>query len=71
METELEKAWEEAYSLRGGETRLEYIGTITKNRRDYLFYRDPEGNYWYDSKPEGKENPQWMRRKQNKKYRKA
>lgn len=63
METELKKAWEEAYSLRGGETDLVYIGMVTKSGRDFLFYRDREGNYWYDSKPEGKSKPEWMTRR--------
>lgn len=71
METELEKAWNEAYSLRGDETDLKYIGTVTKDGRDYLFYRDPGGDYWYDSKPAGEENPGWMRRKRRRKSRSA
>lgn len=63
VETELKKAWEEAYSLRGTETDLTYIGMITRSGRDFLFYRDREGNYWYDSKPEGKPKPEWMTRR--------
>lgn len=63
METELKKAWEEAYSLRGGETDLTYIGMITESGRDFLFYRDKKGNYWYDSKPEGKQKAEWMTRR--------
>lgn len=66
METELKKAWEEAFSLRGDETNLEYIGTITKSGTDYIFYTDSHGEYWYDSKPEGKEKPEWMTKRRKK-----
>ena len=49
--------------MRDGETDLVYIGMVTKSGRDFLFYRDQEGNYWYDSKPEGKPKPEWMTRR--------
>lgn len=66
METELTKAWEEAFSLRGEAGNMEYIGTITKSGTDYIFYKDSDGAYWYDSKPEGKEKPEWMKRRRKK-----
>lgn len=59
----MKKAWEEAYSLREEETDLEYIGTVTKSGIDYIFFKDQGGKYWYDSKPEGKEKPEWMTRR--------
>ena len=58
----LEEAWKNAHSLRAEMefAGLEYIGTITRGGRDYLFYKDLKGEYWYDSKPEGKEKPEWQ-----------
>ncbi|MBQ8038262.1 MAG: hypothetical protein IJ274_00055 [Lachnospiraceae bacterium] len=39
---------------------MDYLGTITRSGRDYLFYKDRNGEYWYDSRPEGKEKPEWQ-----------
>lgn len=62
MENELEKAWQEAYSIEsreghGADDRdIKYIGHIQNESRIYLFYKDTNGDYWYRVKiqtPEG------------------
>ena len=61
---ELEKAWESAWSMRA-DTDLSgmiFIGSITRNNREYQFWRDLKGGYWYDSKPAGREKPEWQQR---------
>jgi len=47
---ELKVAFENAFSLKGDTSRLEYIGTIQKGNRVQSFYKDNEGNYWYETK---------------------
>lgn len=46
---ELELAWKNAMSLRKGEDRGTYIGTITKGTTDYIFYKNG-GEYRYESR---------------------
>lgn len=52
MFSELEKAWEYAYSFSGKTppNDARYIGMITKGDREYLFYKDFTNNYWYESR---------------------
>lgn len=61
---ELQNAWEKAWSMSAEmETSgMIFIGTITRNNRDYQFWKDLKGQYWYDSKPAGKEKPDWQQR---------
>lgn len=52
MPSELEMAWEYAYSF-SGKTQpngARYIGMITKGDREYLFYKDTSNKYWYESR---------------------
>lgn len=52
MTIEIEKAWEYAYSFSGKTVPngAKYIGIITKGDREYLFYKDGNNNYWYESR---------------------
>lgn len=53
MQNELQKAWEQAYSMENmaaheAEGRpVEYIGSKSAGHRIYYFYRDNAGGYWY------------------------
>lgn len=53
---ELETAWANAYSFteKNRPDDMKYIGKITKTfkagRKDFLFYKDKSGNYWYESR---------------------
>lgn len=50
---ELEIAWENAWSIEPRRpSELEYIGVISKNGTMYIFYKDKDGGYWYNSKKE-------------------
>lgn len=53
---EMVKAQKEAYSFPG--TRPPngawYIGSITKNNDTYNYYKDEDGNYYYDTDKERK-----------------
>ena len=56
LDSELEVAWGKALSRQPQNpdpSELEYIGEIVKGSREYTFFKDPEGNYWYDSKAKG------------------
>jgi hypothetical protein len=56
MDSELELAWKNAWSRQPQNpdpSELRYIGTITRGTREYIFYKDKQGNYWYDSKAKG------------------
>lgn len=52
-QSELQNAWEQAYSMENmaaheAEGRqVEYIGSASKGKRIYDFYRDDAGAYWY------------------------
>lgn len=52
LEEELEKAWSNAYSIesRKAPGRIDYIGSLVKGDRMYLFYKDKDNRYWYRSK---------------------
>ena len=52
MSSELEMAWERAYSFSGKvpPNNARYIGMIPKGDREYLFYKDTSNNYWYESR---------------------
>lgn len=53
MPDELEIAWKNAYSIENmaahGATgrQMNYIGTVERGTRLYLFYRDSSGAYWF------------------------
>ena len=55
MTEELEKAWNEAYSIgpRKPFGTLAKLGTVYREKIDYSFvlYQDEAGAYWYESKP--------------------
>lgn len=61
---ELQTAWEQAWSIPAymDTAGMIYIGKITRNNREYLFWRDLKGEYWYDSKPKGRSKPEWQQR---------
>lgn len=52
-QSELQNAWEQAYSMENmaaheAEGRqAEYVGSMSKGKRIYDFYRDDAGAYWY------------------------
>jgi len=52
MSSDLEMAWEYAYSFSGKTppNGARYIGTITKGEKEYLFYKDTSSKYWYESR---------------------
>jgi hypothetical protein len=47
---ELQRAWKNARSIPTGKEfkKGEYIGNIQKDNRVYLFYKQSEGEYWYE-----------------------
>ena len=50
MEKTLEEAWQQAHSIESREEAggdLEYIGSVVGTNREYEFFRDDEGAYWY------------------------
>lgn len=52
IQDELDLAWEKAWSRQPQNPNdLSYIGMVVKGSREYLFYKDKQGNYWYDSRP--------------------
>lgn len=51
--SELQTAWNNAYSLRNDERKGAYIGTITKGTREYAFYKTNSGTYQYESHTKG------------------
>lgn len=56
MDNELGIAWGNAWSRQPQNpdpSELNYIGVITKGTREFMFYKDKAGNYWYDSKTKG------------------
>lgn len=56
MENELGIAWGKAWSRQPQNpdpSELNYIGIVVKGTREYTFYKDNSGNYWYDSKTKG------------------
>lgn len=50
---ELKEAFKKAYSIENmaahGKDHLEVskVGSLIKNNREYIFYKDSEGGYWY------------------------
>lgn len=52
MHSDLEFAWENAWSFsdKNRPSGANYIGTITKGDREYLFYKDMSNKYWYESR---------------------
>lgn len=48
---ELERAWKEAYSLCDGmdKSGFTYLGMKQVSNRQYFFYLDIEGRYWYET----------------------
>lgn len=59
LDSELEVAWGKALSRQPQNpdpSELEYIGVIVKGTREYTFFKDLEGNYWYDSKTKGEKS---------------
>lgn len=47
---ELKVAFKNAFSLKGDTSGLKYIGTMQRGNRVQSFYKDDEGNYWYETK---------------------
>lgn len=53
MPDELEIAWKNAYSIENmaahgaAGRQINYIGTVERGTRLYLFYRDSSGAYWF------------------------
>lgn len=57
--TELESAWTEARSFveKYPPNEAEYIGKIKSKHdesREYHFYKDKDGGYWYETRKDGK-----------------
>jgi len=49
MTEELKTAWENAYSRQPqNPSGLHYIGTVERGGREYIFYKDTQGCYWFD-----------------------
>lgn len=48
---ELERAWKEASSISDemGKIRLKYLGMKKISDREYFFYQDDEGKFWYET----------------------
>lgn len=73
MENELEQAFKSAWSIENmvahvGMTRdTEYIGSVTEGPREYLLYKDTEGDYWYRSQNIDNLNPRSNERSDRKK----
>lgn len=52
MSSDLEFAWGNAWSFsdKHRPNRADYIGKVTKGNREYLFYKDANNQYWYESR---------------------
>lgn len=48
---ELERAWKEARSIHDelSKIRLKYLGMKKISDREYFFYQDEEGEFWYET----------------------
>ena len=48
---ELERAWKEARSIHNelSKIRLKYLGMKKVRDREYFFYQDDEGEFWYET----------------------
>ena len=48
---ELERAWKEARSIHNEliKIRLKYLGMKKISDREYFFYQDEEGKFWYET----------------------
>ena len=52
-QTDLEKVTSEARSIRPGEAPPgQYIGSLMRTGREFQFFRDAAGAYWYRTCPE-------------------
>lgn len=50
MREELYDAWRMASSIESmteDTEQLEEVGTIVRGNREFVFYKSPDGNYWY------------------------
>lgn len=47
---EVEIARKEAYSLKGTSLRMKKIGQTEENGRITIYFRDDNGDYWYEKK---------------------
>jgi hypothetical protein len=52
MTSDLEYAWENAWSFseKNRPRRSDYIGSLAKEGVEYLFYKDANNQYWYESR---------------------
>lgn len=47
---ELQRARKEAWSRKGDESGLSYIGSIKEGNKIFVFYKGSDGRYWYETK---------------------
>lgn len=60
---ETEELWGKGWSLRTEQDprAMTYLGTITKAGMRFRYYRDDDGEIYFDNEPEGGK-PDWMER---------
>lgn len=56
MQRELQIAWENARSIESSEihrSQMQKIGAVQKEDRQYIFFKDTQGRYWYETQIKG------------------
>lgn len=47
---QINAAYKEAWSLKQGQRGGTYIGSMKQGDKIFVFYQDPQGKYWYETK---------------------
>lgn len=56
MQEEIQIAWKNAKSIESSDihkSQMMKIGAVKKEDRQYIFFKDTQGNYWYETQIKG------------------